>query len=313
MSAAEEHLATRRAAGLFDFSFMSLVEVAGPGAQGFLERLQTRLVAVLEPGQIAYTLLLRGDASVFVDATLWRHVDSRWWIFTGRRGDVAWIVALASGFDVDVRDRSGEFAILALQGPRSLERLEAPPRYFRFLEARVEGFPAWVARLGYSGELGVEILVPFADGPALSSRLAQSGARPCGFEAANSLRIESGYILFGNELPARPDPFELGMDRLVTGHAYVGVEALRKKRFAGPLRKLVGLVPTGSTRVRGMQPDAQLTSETWSPLFGRAIGMGFAPAGDCAPGTLVRVEDGRLARCARLPFYDPARARPRGA
>ncbi len=311
MSSAEEHLATRRAAGLFDFSFMSLCEITGAGAQPFLERLQTRLVSALEPGQIAYTLLLREDASVFVDATLWRHGDGRWWLLTGRRSDIAWIAALASGFDVHVRDRSGEFAILALQGPRSLDRVEARPRYFRFLEARVEGFPAWIARLGFSGELGVEILVPESEGAALSAKIEASGARRCGFDAADSLRIESGYILFSNELVPRPDPFELGMARLVTGRGFVGAEALRKKRFAQPCRKLVGLVPTESRRTPGQWPEALLTSETWSPIFERQIGLGFAAADDSASGTLVRLADGRLARCARLPFYDPPRRLPR--
>ena len=311
MSAAEEHLATRRAAGLFDFSFMSLAEIAGADAEPFLERLQTRLVAPLEPGQIAYTLLLREDASVFVDATLWRHAHGRWWLFTGRRSDVAWIGGLASGFDVDVRDRSGEFAILALQGPRCFDLIEGRPRYFRFADARVEGHAACIARLGFSGELGLEILVPADQGAELSAKLERSGARRCSFEATDSLRIESGYILFSNELAEKPDPFELGLGRLVTGHGFVGAEALRKKRFAGPRRRLVGLVPAGRRTERRDLPEAQLTSECWSPIFGRQLGMGFARTEEAAPGTLVRLADGRLARCARLPFYDPARLLPR--
>jgi glycine cleavage system aminomethyltransferase T len=108
-----------------------------------------------------------------------------------------------------------------------------------------------------------------------------------------------------------PDPFELGLGRLVTGTDFVGAETLRKKRFAGPRRKLVGLVPTGSTRAAGNLPEAQLTSEAWSPIFARQLGLGFAPAEDAAPGSLVRLADGRLARCARLPFYDPPRMLPR--
>ena len=313
MSPAEEHLATRRAAALFDFSFMSLVEITGEDAEVFLEHLQTRLVSALEPGQIAYTLLLREDGSVFVDATLWRHGDGRWWLFTGRRSDFAWIAGHASGFDVHVRDRSGEFAILALQGPRSLEKLEARPRYFHFLEAPVEGFPTCVARLGYSGELGVEILVPAEEGAALGTRLEKAGVPRCGFEAADSLRVESGYILFSNELAGRPDPFELGMGRLVTGRRFIGAAAVAKKRFARPPRKLVGLLPQGGTRRAGILPEAQLTSEAWSPVFGRPLGLGFVPWDEAAPGTHVRLADGRHARCARLPFYDPPRALPRGA
>jgi aminomethyltransferase len=304
------HLATRRAAGLFDFSFMSLVEIAGANAVSFLRYLQTRAVDAMQIGQIVYTLLLREDATVFIDATLWCHADGKWWLFTGRRGDIDWIEGHASGFDVRIRDRSGEFAILALQGPRSLDLAQSTLRYFRFAQAQVEGVSAWVARLGYSGERGVEILVPAAAAAAVWSALAQKGAHECDFDAANSLRIESGYILFSHELPPGPDPFELGLARLATGRGFIGAEVLRGKRFAAPRRRLVGLVPTGR-RTQPHLPTAELTSEAWSPLFERQIGMGFAPAEDAAPGTLVRLADGRLARCARLPFYDPARLRPR--
>ena len=114
-----------------------------------------------------------------------------------------------------------------------------------------------------------------------------------------------------NELPAMPDPFELGLGKLVTGRGFAGAEALGKKRFAGPRRKLVGLVPTGSTRAPGGLPEALLTSEAYSPVFGRILGMGFAPAEHAAPGNLLRLADGRLAHSARLPFYDPGRLLPR--
>jgi aminomethyltransferase len=311
VNAVEGHLATRRAAGLFDFSFMSLIEVSGKDAQPFLEHLQTRFIAAMTPGQIVYTLLLRDDASVFVDATLWRHA-SRWWIFTGRRSDIAWIAERAAGFDAQLTDRSGEFAILALQGPRSLDFVATSIPYFRFVETPMEGVAAWIGRLGYSGERGVEILVPAAAAGALRESLVRRGVPECDFEAADSLRIESGYILFANELASRPDPFELGLARLVTGHEFFGARALRARRFVQPRRKLVGLLPTGSTRERRDLPEAQVTSETWSPIFERQIGMGFAPAADAWPGTVVRLADGRLARCARLPFYDPARVVPRG-
>ena len=308
--AIDGHLATRGAAGLFDFSFMGHFEICGPGAGDFLERVQTRNLACLAPGRILYTLLLREDGSVVNDATLWRLGPDHYWLFTGRPSDFEWLARTRAG-EAEVRQRSGDLAILALQGPRSLELVETTPSYFGFTQALTEGEPATVARLGYSGELGVEILVLSASGAALWQRLKDKGARECGFDTANSLRIESGFILFSNELLATPDPFELGLGKLVTGSGFVGEDALRKKRFAGPRRKLVGLVPTGSTRAARNLPEAQLTSEAWSPIFGRQIGMGFVPADDAAPGTLVRLQDGRLARCARLPFYDPARVLPR--
>jgi glycine cleavage system aminomethyltransferase T len=294
-----EHLATRRAAGLFDFSFMGLYEFSGDAA---LERVQTRRAAGLEPGQLAYTLLLNDDGSVFNDATLWRLDGERFWLFTGRRSDFERFRAVA-------RDRSGEHAILALQGPASgailaqllgTETVRAL-RYFRFLERA----SLHVARLGYSGELGYEFMVPAADGPRLRRTLLDAGLGhgllECGFAAADSLRIEAGYVLFGREIDGRANPRELGLERLVAapGHSF----ALS--------RRLVGLEILGSPP-RGSLPPASVTSECFSPTFGKTIALGFAGP-DSTPGSSVRLADGRLARVSGLPFYDPERRRPRAA
>jgi aminomethyltransferase len=309
------HLATRSAAGLFDFSFMGHCEVSGPRARAFLERLQTRNLAQLAPGGIYYTLLVREDGSVFNDATVWCIAPERYWLFTGRPGDFDWILSLQSARDPALVRLSGQFSIIALQGPRSIGLLHSalprPPRYFAFTRAELAGVPAWIARLGYSGERGVEILVPAAAGAAVWRALMQPGVCACSFETANSLRIESGYILFANELAHNPDPFELGLDRLVTSSDCIGAAALREKRRAGLRRRLVGLVPAGSVRAADNLPEAQLTSEAYSPTFGRLLGMGFAPAEHAAPGNLLRLAEGRLAHSARLPFYDPGRVLPR--
>jgi aminomethyltransferase len=309
------HLATRAAAGLFDFSFMGHCEISGARARAFLERLQTRNLAQLAPGKIYYTLLLRDDGSVFNDATLWCLAPERYWLFTGRPGDFDWIRRFQSAGEPVLTRLSGQFSIIALQGPRAFDILRRvlaePPGYFAFTQARCARVPAWVARLGYSGERGVEILVPAAADAAAWQALMQAGVCACCFETANSLRIESGYILFANELAHDPDPFELGLGRLVTSSACIGAAALREKRRAGLRRRLVGLVPTGSERAAGCLPEAQLTSEAYSPTFGRQLGMGFAPAEHAAPGNLLRLADGRLAHSARLPFYDPGRVLPR--
>ena len=288
MSVVDEHLATRRAAGLFDFSFMGLYEFerAVPA--------QTRDLHALEPGQIAYTLILKEDGAVRIDATVWRLDATRYWLFAGKR-------AAYGG-----RDRSGEYAILALQGPSSgwiLARLIGPDavgglRYFRFLEK--DGLI--VARLGYSGELGYELLVPAAEAAALRSRLMQAGQaeglRECTWPAADSLRIEAGYVLFDREVDGVANPRELGLERLAPGKIF---EAKKK---------LVGLEifdEAGSASV-----PAEVTSECFSPTLGRTIALGFAsPA--TGLGSAVRLPDARVARVCALPFYDPERRRPRAA
>lgn len=313
-----QHLATRRAVGLFDFSFMSLCEIAGSGAVAFLERLQTRSIAVLEPGQIVYTLLLREDAAVFIDATLWRLVDGRWWLFTGRRRDAAWIVERAAGFDVRIRDRSGEFAVLALQGPASgcaLAQFVGEPlvrglRYFRFREANFAGAGIHVGRLGFSGELGYEMLLSPGEASVARNGLVGQGIAECSFEAADSLRIEAGYVLFDHEISGPETPLELGLERLVDldGRDFIGRQAFTALRRTPPARRLVGL-EISERPASPLLPLARVTSECDSPIFQRRIGLGFTHPGN-SYGSTVRLADGRLARVARLPFYDPGRHLP---
>jgi aminomethyltransferase len=281
----DEHLATRRTAGLFDFSFMGMYEFerAVPA--------QTRDLDALAPGQIAYTLVLKEDGAVRIDATVWRLDQTRYWLFAGKR-------AAYGG-----RDRSGEYAILALQGPSSgwiLARLIGPDaagslRYFRFLEK--DGLV--VARIGYSGELGYEILVPVAQAAALRERLLSTNeVTECTWPAADSLRIEAGYVLFDREVDGVANPRELGLERLAPGKTF------------DMKKKLVGLEifdEAGSASL-----PAQVTSECFSPTLGRTIALGFVspPIGR---GSAVRLPDGRVARVCALPFYDPERRRPRGA
>jgi aminomethyltransferase len=312
-----EHLTTRRAVGLFDFSFMALYEISGHNALAFVDRIQARAISHLEAGRLAYTLLMNDDATVFVDATVWRRADDCWWLFTGRRSDFAWLAQRAHAFDAAIRDRSGEQAVLALQGPqcgRALarligERVVRELRYFRFVETTLGTIPTSIGRLGFSGELGYEILVPAGDALAAWQQLLDAGqpfgVHECGFDAANSLRIESGYVLFGHEITGRETPAELGLGRLVERGGTIPRE---------PARRLVGLDiasrPANAT-VSPLLPLAQATSECESPLFRRTIALGFVTSADAHPGTLMRLADGRAGRVARLPFYDPARRLPR--
>jgi aminomethyltransferase len=290
MSVAEEHLATRRAAGLFDFSFMGLYEFHGKRELTFL---QTRDLDALVPGQIAYTLLLKPSGAVLIDATVWRLDAERFWLFTGKR-------AAYGG-----RDRSGEFAVLALQGPASgriLAKLIGADAVFSLKYFHFGTFQnAVVGRIGFSGELGYELLVPADEEPALRHRLlhlgAADGLRECTWAAADSLRIESGYVLFDREVDGSANPRELGLGRLVNSKIDLEMR-----------RKLVGL-ETLDTTGRGDLPSAEITSECSSPTLGKRVALGFVAPG-VATGTLLRAHD-RIARVAALPFYDPERRRPR--
>jgi aminomethyltransferase len=308
VSAALQQLATRRGAGLFDFSFMGHYELDDAAA---LQALQSRDLARIAPGRIAYTLLLEEDGRVRNDATVWHLEPGRWWLFTGRRADARWIAQRSPA-----RVRSDEHAVIALQGPAAgnilarLVGIEAVRslRYFGFAALEVAGTAGWIARIGYSGELGYEILVPSERGEATRAALLEAGAaeslRECRFEAANGLRIESGYVLFDHEITGAERPEELGLERLVDRPGL--------PRVAAPARRLVGLeIERHATGPRPWLPAARLTSEADSPLFASRLGLGFVDLEDAACGALVQLADGRRARVARLPFYDPMRRRPR--
>jgi aminomethyltransferase len=287
VSAVEEHLATRRSAGLFDFSFMGLYEFHGKSA---LRALQTRDLDALAPGRIAYTLLLKEDGAVDIDATVWCLDTERFWLFTGRR------------MHRGGHDASGAFAILALQGPASgriLARVVgkeavASLRYFHIFETR----DLMIGRIGFSGELGYELLVPVVEGPALRDKLLNmKEVTECSWAAADSLRIESGYVLFDREVDGRANPRELGLERLAPNKAF------------DVTRRLVGLEILDEPGTADL-PPARVTSERFSPTLGKALALGFAGP-HISNGSAVRLSDGRTARVAALPFYDPERRRPR--
>lgn len=335
----EEHLASRRAAGLFDFSFMACFEIAGADSRAFVEYLQTRNLQGLLPGRIAYTLLCRDDGSVLNDATIWRHDGDSYWLFTGRRNDAGHLRNAAAAFDVTLTDHSGRFAVIALQGPNSaailgrcfprqqFDRLE----YYGFTRARFGADPGWIARLGYAGERGYELVTHAASGAGVWEQLLAAGQpmglRECGFEAADSLRIEAGHILFQRELAAPVTPSELGLTRLVSyyGAEHIGSQVLKALRWTTPKRLLVGLLPDripepelkAAERFRpeplqNVRPGTgYVTSLCMSPIFGRPLALGFVAYEDRYPGTHVTLADGYSAEVARLPFYDPGKILPR--
>lgn len=321
-----EHLATRQACGLFDFSFMGAWELAGRDAALILERLQSRDVQRFRPGQIAYTLMCRDDGSVFNDATVWMFSTERYWLFSGRKSDTAWITASAPALEVAINQIDSELAVLALQGPHSGRILaalmgEAAVRelaYFRFCAVELFGTPCQLGRIGYSGELGYEIVVDATAAARLWQGLREAGARyglrECGFDAANSLRIESGYILFSRELAQARMPGEIGLARLVTS-----VSPLRRgyaasvAGAAAPDACLVCVELASAAAVDKDEklPPVELTSSAFCPAIGMPLGLGFAAPTHGQPGTVLRTQEGARATVCALPRYDPLRQRPR--
>lgn len=331
--ARREHLATRRAGGLFDFSFMGCAAIGGPHALACVNSLQTRCLDALRPGRIAYTLLLRNDGSVLNDATVWRLERDLFWVFTGRRADYTHIVQSSAPFDIDITERSESHAVIAVQGDISRRAIErclpdagvAALPYYAFQRALFRGTECWIARLGYTGEIGYELVVANAAASALWQTLlargADGGLLECGFDAIDSLRVEAGHILFTRELASPVTPLELGLSRFVDfdRHEFCGGKALRALRSQEPQRRLAGLLPAPGAEAELNLPKhlargrAVMTSACWSPLLERRLGIGFVTAEDAYAGTTVRLSGGARAQVARLPFYDPARSLPRRA
>ena len=337
----EEHLATRRSCGLFDFSFMGCAEITGRECLAYIDNAQTRRLDGLPSGKLAYTLLLRENGTVLNDATVWHIGGNRYWLMTGCRADLRHLKHLAEKCDVTFRDISSQHAVLAVQGPHASllirrclrDIVPALPSYYGFAEGRLNAAPCLIARVGYSGESGYELVIESARAPALWQKLLDAGndfdLRPCGFEAADSLRIEAGHLLFSRELALPAYPVELGLSRLTDVYRgpFHGSRGLLAARRSLPRFCLVGLLPVarGSNELGTLQNIADIprlpigagaglmTSAAYSPLFSRILGLGYVNPADRYPGTRVTLAGGVPAIVARRPFYDPAKALPRRA
>lgn len=324
-----EHHAVRRAAGLFDVSHMGEFEVRGPDALDFVQFVTTNDVSRLEVGQAQYSTLVQEDGMLLDDLLVYRFAD-RWMLVvngSNREKDLAWILRFAPRFNVDVQDRTDEIALLALQGPRAEdilsrltdEELSSIP-YYRFREGSVNNRPAVISRTGYTGEDGFEIYTAADDAPALWRRLLEIGENdglvPAGLGARDSLRLEMGYALYGNDLDERRTPLEAGLGWVVKPGKgeFVGRDALVRQKEEGIRNRLVGfrLEERGFPRPHYQvfsdsgEPVGEVTSGIVSPSLGDGIGMAYVPVEASKPGQKlsIMIRDRAVpAEVVRPPFY----------
>ncbi len=309
-----EHQAVRTGAGVFDVSHMGQLELRGDGALDFAQAMLSNDLDRIGPGHAQYTLLLDDDGCPVDDLIAYRFADDHLLLVVNASrvdDDAAWLAArLRDGASLD--DRSHEFAMLALQGPSSLSLVELPELPpFGFAEAEVCGVPAIVARTGYTGEPGVELMTAPDDAGPLWDALLAAGAVPCGLGARDTLRLEVCYPLYGNDLDRDHTALEAGLGWVCALDAkeFTGAEALRAQKRDGIPRKLVALrmLERGIPR-QGMAilPEGTVTSGTMSPSLGIGIGMGYVPADGAAPGTAIQIDvRGRTlaAEIATKPLY----------
>ena len=317
-----EHAAVRERAGLFDVSHMGEVTFSGPDARAAVQRLVSRDVARMEAGQAGYCAVCYEDGGTVDDVIVYRREDDFLIVVNAanREKDVAHFRENAADLNVRITDESDEWALLALQGPEAVGILQgltdadlSAVRPFRFIEAEVEGAPAILSRTGYTGEDGFEIYIRPDSAPAVWRRLMGSGVAPVGLGARDTLRLEAGMSLYGNELSADITPLEAGISfavHLDKEPEFIGQRALRRQKEEGLSKKVVAFELTGRGIARHEHPVAvggkevgHVTSGTHSPTLGKAIGLALVPSGVQDSFEAVIRGKNVSARVVSLPFY----------
>ena len=325
----EEHRAVRSRAGLFDLSHMGEIFIEGPEAAEGLGRALTSNPAALKVGRAQYSMICFPDGGILDDLIVYRLADERFMIVANASNSAAVSDALTArlaGLKLVLDDRSLATALVAIQGPRAAAILApltdvdlAALRYYAIAEATVAGVKALVARTGYTGEDGFEVFVEISAAgtvwDALMAAGKAEGAVPVGLGARDTLRLEAGMPLYGNELGPDSTPFEAGLGRVVAFAKegdFTGRAAL-VKAAEEPRKRLVGLAVRGRGIARhgyevfkGDRRTGIVTSGTLSPTLGDPIAMAYVTPSDAEPGTIleVAIRDQRIpAEVVALPFY----------
>jgi aminomethyltransferase len=315
----DEHLTVRRKVGLFDVSHMGQIDFCGPQALPAVHRLVTNNVLGLQDGQVLYTPICYPDGGIVDDCLVYRHRSDHVQLVVNASNvdkDYAWVrEQTAEG--TEVLNRSDEYALLALQGPKAAQTVhgicdpsisEIPS--FSFRKTRIKGVDCVASRTGYTGEDGFEIACAMSDGPTLWNILMEAGSahgiKPCGLGARDTLRLEARLMLYGNDIDATTTPLEAGLGWTVKMEAgdFIGREALQRQKEQGLKRKLVCL----QMKSRGIArhgheiyapapangvpeaPIGAVTSGTMAPFLEKAIAMAYVAKEHSANGTLLEVD-----------------------
>ncbi|SFO90085.1 aminomethyltransferase [Amycolatopsis arida] len=334
-----EHKAVREAAGIFDLSHMGELEVRGPEAAGALDHALVGNLSGVKPGRARYTMLCHDTGGVLDDLVVYRLAEDRYLVVANASNTAVVASELrdrAHGYSAEVVDSSADTALIAVQGPRAAEivggvldsvELEGglpALKYYASTPAVVRGHELLLARTGYTGEDGFELFVPAAEAADVWRVLTEAGEphglRPAGLASRDTLRLEAGMPLYGNELTVRTTPFDAGLGRVVKFDKpgdFVGRAALEKRRDEPDRRVLVGLRGAGRRAPRhgyrvldGEREVGEVTSGALSPTLGHPIAMAYVNAGLREPGTALSVDvRGRTepVEVVALPFYSRAK------
>jgi aminomethyltransferase len=293
----EEHQAVREDCGAFDVSHMGELEVEGPRAAELLQSLLSNDLGRIEAGQAQYTLLTNEDGGIVDDLIVYKLDDYRFLLIVNAANtadDFTWLKEREVAGS-DVRDVSEEYGLIAVQGPRSIERLGLPDApVFTFAEAELADIPCMVNRTGYTGEAGVELLVMAGDAEALWQYVLERGAKPCGLGARDTLRLEVCYPLHGSDIGPDTDAISAGLGWVCAlDKDFTGADALRTIKEEGPAERLVAFVMDERAIPRaGMSTleGGRVTSGTHSPMLDQGIGMGYVPAALASRGVKITID-----------------------
>ena len=325
----EEHHAVRQHAGAFDVSHMTVVDVSGTDASAFLRRLLANDVAKLStPGRALYSCMLNETGGVVDDLITYYRGDDAYRVIVNastRDKDLAWMASQASAFDVIVEERA-ELAMIALQGPEACERaasLVDPGWRQQALALRpfhaIEAGDLFIARTGYTGEDGWEVVMPAERAAGFWQAAIDAGIRPCGLGARDTLRLEAGMNLYGSDMDEAVSPLEAGLGWTIAWEPgdrdFMGRAALEEMRGRDDLRRFAGLVLEGKGVLRDHMRvvvegigEGEITSGGFSPTLQRSIAMARIPPGDYARAQ-VEVRNRLLGvRVVRIPFVRNGKA-----
>jgi len=322
----DEHRAVRRAVGLFDISHMGEFEIDGPDALAIVQRLCTNDASPLAAGQVQYSLLCQPEGGIVDDLTLYRLADDRLMLTVNAANiakDWSWVTAHGEG-EARWSNVSDETALLAVQGPKAeglVQRLADTDvtrlRYYHFARGAVAGVPALISRTGYTGEDGFELYIPASRAEHLWHALLEAGRgdgiQPIGLGARDTLRLEKGYLLSGQDFDGHQTPLEVNAAWLVKwDRPFVGREALEAQRARDDYPRLVGVrvedrgIPRhGCAVLSAGTPIGQVTSGTISPSLRVGIALASVNREHAAPQTRVEVDirgTPHPARVVPLPF-----------
>jgi len=333
-----EHRAVRTDAALFDLSHMGQIAVTGPGAAAALDYAVCGWPSALAVGRARYTMLCAPDGGILDDLVVYRQADDRFLVVANAANSSVVLAELtvraeltSPGDGAAVADETPESGLVSIQGPNAADVLSAHTdlplddlRYYAGAYGTVAGRPAWIARTGYTGEDGFEIFCAAGDCEAIWTALAagragRSGLPPAGLAARDTLRLEAGMPLYGNELGPDVTPYEAGLGRVVRLDKptdFVGREALAARAAQGPRQTLIGLVAKsrrvprhGYPVLAGTARVGVVTSGAPSPTLGAPIAMAYVPAGATGPFGIDVRGNTEPAELTKLPFYDRRKGR----